>query len=100
TALTKFINNGSTTGAVNFPQVDLPIQKGNHRILSVHKNVPGVLAAINKILSDLGANIQGQYLSTDPEIGYMIVDIDQKVSEEAKERIKKMPTSIRTRILY
>ncbi len=100
TSLIRFINNGSTTGSVNFPQVDLPIQRDSHRILNVHKNVPGVLKDINGIISDLGANIQAQYLSTDPDIGYLIVDLDQRVSEQVKERIKSLPTSIRTRILF
>jgi D-3-phosphoglycerate dehydrogenase / 2-oxoglutarate reductase len=100
TALSKFINNGSTTGSVNFPQVDLPVHEGSHRILNIHKNVPGVLRDINRIISDLGANIQGQYLATDPEIGYLIVDLDKQVSDKVKEQISLLPTSIRTRILY
>ena len=102
TAITKFINNGSTTGSVNFPQVDLPIQiQGQgHRILNIHKNVPGVLKNINSIISDLGANISGQYLATDPEIGYLIVDLDKQLSEKVREQVSALSTSIRTRILY
>ena len=99
-ALTKFINNGSTRGAVNFPEIDLPILHGSHRILNVHKNVPGVLKDINGIVSDLGANIQSQYLGTDNDIGYLIVDLDRKLSDKVKDRIRDLPTSIRTRILY
>jgi len=99
-ALTKFINNGSTRGAVNFPQVDLPVMNESHRILNVHRNVPGVLKDINGIVSDLGANIQSQYLSTDSEIGYLIVDLDRKLSDQVNDKIKQLPTSIRTRILY
>jgi D-3-phosphoglycerate dehydrogenase len=76
------------------------VQKKAHRILNVHKNVPGVLKEINSIISDLGANIEGQYLSTDPQIGYLIVDIDKLVSDKVKDRIAELPTSIRTRILY
>ncbi|MCC6277923.1 MAG: phosphoglycerate dehydrogenase [Oligoflexia bacterium] len=100
TSLTKYINGGSTTGSVNFPQVDLPVQTQVHRILNVHKNVPGVLKDINSIISDEGANIQGQFLSTDSDIGYLIVDLDQRVAEKVKERIKALPTSIKTRILF
>ena len=100
TALTKFINNGSTIGAVNFPQIEAPILEGSHRILNVHRNVPGVLKNINTIMSDLGANIQGQYLATDSEIGYLIVDLDKNVSDKVKERVRALPTSIRTRVLY
>ncbi|MBK9295203.1 MAG: phosphoglycerate dehydrogenase [Oligoflexia bacterium] len=96
----KFINNGSTTASVNFPQVDLPVKQDGHRILNVHKNVPGVLKEINRIISDLGANISGQYLATDSQIGYLIVDLDKQVSDKVKEEIGKLPTSIRTRILY
>jgi D-3-phosphoglycerate dehydrogenase / 2-oxoglutarate reductase len=100
TSLSKFINNGSTTGSVNFPQVDLPVHQGSHRILNIHKNVPGVLRDINRIISDLGANIQGQYLATDSEIGYLIVDLDKQVSDKVKDQISLLPTNIRTRILY
>lgn len=96
----KFINNGSTSGSVNFPNVDLPVKHEGHRILNVHKNVPGVLKEINRIISDLGANITGQYLATDSEIGYLIIELDHLVSERAKDEISKLPASIRTRILY
>jgi D-3-phosphoglycerate dehydrogenase len=99
-ALMKFIDIGTTRGAVNFPEVDLPVVQNSHRILNVHRNVPGVLKDINGIMSDLGANIRSQYLATDSEIGYLIVDLDKNVSDKVKERIKALPTSIRTRILY
>jgi D-3-phosphoglycerate dehydrogenase len=62
--------------------------------------VPGVLKEINRIISDLGANITGQYLATDSEIGYLIIELDHLVSERAKDEISKLPASIRTRILY
>jgi len=101
-SISKFINNGSTTGSVNFPQVDLPMQNQgkSHRILNIHRNVPGVLKDINSIISDLGANISGQYLATEPEIGYLIVDLDKQLSEKVKEQMTALSTSIRTRILY
>src|SRR5512140_3864572 len=76
TSLVKFVNSGATTGAVNFPQIELPATPGAHRILNVHKNVPGVLRDINKIVSDMNANIRSQLLSTDPSIGYLIMDLD------------------------
>lgn len=100
TRLIRFINNGSSIGSVNFPQVDIPILQRAHRILNIHRNVPGVLKEITSIISDLGANIEGQYLATDPEIGYLIVDLDKSLSEKVKDKIKNLPTSIRTRILY
>lgn len=99
-ALTKFINTGATTGAVNFPQVELPQAPGTHRILNVHRNVPGVMRDINTIISDRGANIHAQVLATDPDIGYLIVDMDQDVSHDVKNAISALETSIRTRIVY
>lgn len=96
----RFINNGSTTGAVNFPQVDLPVQREARRILNVHRNVPGVLRDINKIVSDFGSNISAQYLSTDSEIGYLVMDMAIGNADQVCEEIKKLSTSIRTRILY
>ena len=99
-ALIKYINSGATTGAVNFPQVELPLAKDAHRILNVHKNVPGVLRDVNKIVSDCNANIRAQLLSTDPDIGYLIMDLDQDVSQDVKRQIAALPTSIKTRILF
>jgi D-3-phosphoglycerate dehydrogenase len=99
-ALTKFVNSGATTGAVNFPTVELPAPRDAHRILNVHRNVPGVLRDVNKIVSDLNANIRGQILATDPNIGYLIMDIDQDVSDDVSRAIGALETSIRTRILY
>jgi D-3-phosphoglycerate dehydrogenase len=98
--LSTFVNSGTTRGAVNFPQVELPPFKGSHRILNVHKNVPGVLRDVNKIVSDLNANIDSQVLSTDPEIGYLIMDLHQDVSADVSAGIAALETSIRTRVLY
>ncbi|MBC7693511.1 MAG: phosphoglycerate dehydrogenase [Methylotenera sp.] len=100
TSLLGFINNGTSTGAVNFPKVEAEPVPGTHRILNVHKNVPGVLRDINKIVSDLNSNIRGQMLSTDSEIGYLIMDIEQDVSAQVKEAVEKLSASIRTRILF
>lgn len=99
-ALIKYINTGATTGAVNFPQIEVPVAPGAHRILNVHRNVPGVLRDINKIVSDYNANIRAQVLSTDPDIGYLIMDLDQDVSGEVKRGIASLATSIKTRILF
>jgi len=99
-ALVKLVNEGSTAGAVNFPQVDVPMTPGKHRILNVHRNVPGVLRDINRLVSDMGANIAAQVLATDPEIGYLVMDLDQDVSRDVKNAMAALPTSIRTRILY
>jgi D-3-phosphoglycerate dehydrogenase len=99
-ALMKFVNSGATTGAVNFPQVELAMTKGAHRILNIHRNVPGVLRDINKIVSDRNANIRSQLLSTDPDIGYLIMDLDHDVSQDVKKAIAELETSIKTRILF
>jgi D-3-phosphoglycerate dehydrogenase len=99
-ALIKYINSGATTGAVNFPQIEVPVTKGAHRILNVHRNVPGVLRDINKIVSDHNANIRAQVLATDPDIGYLIMDLDQDVSVDVKKAVGALETSIKTRILF
>ena len=100
TSLIKFINMGATTGAVNFPQIEMPQEPGTHRILNVHRNVPGVLRDVNRIVSERNANIHSQMLSTDADIGYLIMDLDQDVSQEVREDIAALETNIRTRILY
>jgi D-3-phosphoglycerate dehydrogenase len=98
--LLKFVEVGSTTGSVNFPQVELPLVRDSHRILNIHRNVPGVLSSINTIIADMGGNIQAQYLNTMGEVGYLIVDVDQKVSQAVKVKIDELPTSIKTRLLF
>jgi D-3-phosphoglycerate dehydrogenase / 2-oxoglutarate reductase len=99
-SLIKLVNAGATTGSVNFPQIEVPVTRGTHRILNIHKNVPGVLRDINKIVSDMHANIRAQVLATDPDIGYLVMDLDQDVSGEVKREIGALQTSIRTRILF
>ena len=100
TSLTKFTNTGTTTGTVNFPAVELPLLPGMHRILNVHKNVPGVLRDVNKIIADLNANIVGQVLATDSNIGYLVMDVAKDVSIEVRDGISKLDTNIKTRILF
>lgn len=97
----NFLRTGSTRGAVNFPNVDLPVlHQGSHRIVNVHKNVPGVLKAINGIVSEVGANIEAQSLSTDQNIGYLVMDMAQGEAKTVAERIAKLETSIKTRVLF
>ena len=98
--LLKFIETGSTTGAVNFPQVELPLVRDCHRILNIHKNVPGVLSSINSIIAGIGANIRSQFLSTLGDVGYLIVDIDKEISDALKGSIEALETNIKTRILF
>jgi len=96
--LINFTNTGSTDSAVNFPEVTVPHKPNSHRILNIHKNVPGVLKEINNILSDY--NVVSQVLSTTTDIGYLIVDVDKEASKDIKKKIAARPTSIKTRILW
>jgi D-3-phosphoglycerate dehydrogenase len=98
-ALTKFVTTGATTGSVNFPIIEVAPPRGARRILNMHRNVPGVLRDINRIVSDLNANIRSQTLATDPDIGYLVMDLDQDVSAEVYEGIAALETNIRTRII-
>jgi len=100
TSLLRFAFTGATTGAVNFPQIEMPRDKDTVRILNVHRNVPGVLRDVNRIVSEHQANIHSQMLSTDAEIGYLIMDLDHDVTSDVYEGIANLATSIRTRTVY
>lgn len=95
-----YINSGNTEDAVNFPNIRLPQQQDRHRFLHIHKNVPGVMAAINKILAEYKLNLVGQFLSTDPEVGYVISDVDNAYNPEVIEALRQIPNTIRFRVLY
>jgi D-3-phosphoglycerate dehydrogenase / 2-oxoglutarate reductase len=99
TSLLKFVKGGATTGAVNFPQVEAPIIPGTHRIINVHRNTPGVLRDINRIVSDFNANIHAQVLSTDANVGYLVMDLDQDVSQQVCDAIAGLETDIKTRMV-
>lgn len=98
--LIKYSDNGTTLSSVNFPEVALPAHRNVHRLLHVHRNVPGVLTAINNILSENEINISGQYLQTNESVGYVVVDVDSKYSEAALKHLKSIPETIRCRVLY
>lgn len=100
TSLLRFLAQGATTGAVNFPQIELPPTRNTHRLINVHRNVPGVLRDINRVVSELDANIHAQILSTNEDIGYLIMDLDHDVVQQVSDRLAVLPTSIRTRVLY
>ncbi len=95
----RFIRIGSSSGAVNFPNVDLPSRPSVSRLLNVHKNEPGVLGEINGLISKAGANIQAQYLATDDKIGYLIVDIEVNDGHGLAQEIQKLSRSIKTRVV-
>jgi D-3-phosphoglycerate dehydrogenase len=96
----RHLKIGSTAGAVNFPSVDLPIHAGARRILNVHKNQPGILSEINAVVSKQGANILGQYLSTDSEIGYLVMDVEKADAAPLAKEIEQLSRCIRTRVIF
>jgi D-3-phosphoglycerate dehydrogenase len=95
-----YINSGNTVDAVNFPNIRLPRQIKAHRFLHIHKNVPGVMAKINKILAKYDLNITGQYLSTDPKVGYVITDLDKEYNKEVIDKLRNVEGTIKFRVLY
>jgi D-3-phosphoglycerate dehydrogenase len=98
--LLKFLNTGSTLPAVNFPRVEPAQLRGRHRILNIHRNVPGVLSDINTIISESHANVESQVLETNSDVGYLVMDLNRGVSEEVRARVSALATNIRTRILF
>lgn len=95
----RYIKTGSSLGSVNFPNADLPMKNGTSRILNIHRNEPGVLGEINTIISNAGANIEGQFLSTDNEIGYLMMDVHSDHAEQLADNIGNLKRSIRTRVV-
>ena len=98
--LIKYLELGTSEGSHTVPPVNLPPQAGTHRILHIHQNVPGVLGEINSRLSNHGINILGQYLKTNDDIGYVILDVDSKISHEAFELLKDIQGTVRARMVY
>ena len=99
--LIKYDGNGSTVAAVNFPQVSLPPHAGTYRLLHIHRNQPGVLAELNAVFSQSGVNISGQYLQTDDQIGYVVIDFEAADGFDAErlEELKHVDGTLRARIL-
>ncbi len=100
TKLIKYLDFGTSEGSHTVPPVNLPPQAGTHRILHIHRNVPGVLRDINTSLSKRGFNVTGQYLKTNDEIGYVILDVDHKISQEAFEILKRIKGTVKARMVY
>ncbi len=98
--LFNYLEKGITFGSHTVPALALPPQEGSHRILHIHKNVPGVLSAINTQLSKHDINILGQYLKTNEEIGYVVLDVDKKLSSKALQLLKEVKETIKVRMLY
>jgi D-3-phosphoglycerate dehydrogenase len=100
--LVRYSDNGSTLSAVNFPEVTLPEHEQSLRLLHIHRNVPGVLSKINEIFSRHNLNIDGQFLRTDPKVGYVVIDITATEEQAAaiRDDLAVIPGTLRTRILY
>ena len=100
--LVRYSDNGSTLSAVNFPEVSLPEHPRSRRLLHIHKNVPGVLSRINEVFSAGNINIDAQFLQTDAEVGYVVIDVaaDATQSSELKDKLASIPGTLRSRVLY
>ncbi len=98
--LLSYLEKGVTLGSHTVPELALPPQQNSHRILHIHKNVPGVLSDINGELSRNKINIVAQYLKTNESIGYVVVDVDKQLSKRAAQLLKEVPNTIKVRLLY
>ncbi len=99
TKLVHYSDNGSTSGAVNFPEVNLADHATARRIMHIHNNEPGVLQAINQAFSGAGINIVGQYLQTLPDVGYVVMDVETDDASPVLKALNEIPATIRTRYL-
>jgi D-3-phosphoglycerate dehydrogenase len=95
-----YINTGSTSNSVSFPNITLPILENAHRLIHIHNNVPGILAKINQVLAENGINIVGQYLKTNDLIGYVITDINKQYDKDLIAKLKAIEHTIKFRVLY
>ncbi|WP_110707175.1 phosphoglycerate dehydrogenase [Salinicola lusitanus] len=98
--LVTYSDNGTTITSVNFPEVALPSHPDKHRLLHIHENVPGVLFEINRVLSENGINIAGQFLQTNDKVGYVVIDVDKAYGKQALEALKQVNHTLRLRVLY
>jgi len=98
--LYMYLEKGITFGSHTVPGLSLPPAEGAHRILHIHKNIPGVLSEINTELSNHKINILGQYLKTNDEIGYVVLDVDKKLSNQALQLLREVKSTIKVRVLY
>ncbi|TNC80174.1 MAG: phosphoglycerate dehydrogenase [Oleiphilus sp.] len=98
--LATYSDTGTSVTSVNFPEVALPAHPNNHRLLHLHENVPGVMSEINQVFSENNINISGQYLQTNEDIGYVVIDVDKEYSDLALEKLKSVKGTIRARVLF
>jgi D-3-phosphoglycerate dehydrogenase len=100
--LVRYSDNGSTVSAVNFPEVTLPEHAESLRLLHIHRNVPGVLSQINELFTRHNVNIDGQFLRTDPKVGYVVIDVaaSEQLAAVLKDELGQIAGTVRTRVLY
>ncbi len=100
--LIRYSDNGSTLSAVNFPEVTLPEHPNSRRLLHIHRNVPGTLSRINELFSAGNINIDAQFLQTDSEVGYVVIDVstDKDQAVALKDQLSTIPGTLRSRVLY
>lgn len=96
----KYSDAGDTTTSVNFPEVSIPVKEGSHRLLHIHKNVPGVLSQINSSFASAGINVLAQSLMTEGDVGYLVMDVDNRNSKEALDKLRDIEETIRVRVLF
>ncbi|PXF29749.1 3-phosphoglycerate dehydrogenase [Pokkaliibacter plantistimulans] len=98
--LVRYSDNGTSTMSVNFPEVALPSHPGKHRLLHIHKNVPGIMSQINSVFSENNINIASQFLQTNENVGYVVIDVDAEYSELALQKLQQIQGTIKTRVLF
>jgi len=98
--MARYSDNGTSISSINFPEVALPAHNDMHRLLHTHRNVPGVMSAINQVFAENNINIRAQYLQTTKEIGYVVIDIDAEYSELALKKLTEVNGTIRCRVLF
>ncbi len=98
--LATYSDTGTSVSSVNFPEVALPAHPDNHRLLHIHENVPGVMSEINQVFSENGINICGQFLQTNENVGYVVIDVDKAYSDLALQKLKDVKGTIRCRVLF
>ena len=98
--LARYSDNGTTTSSINLPAVALPEHGGKHRLLHIHRNVPGVMSAINNVFSENRINVSAQFLQTRDTMGYVVIDIDAEYSEIALKKLAAIEGTIRSRVLF
>jgi D-3-phosphoglycerate dehydrogenase len=98
--LARYSDNGTTTSSINLPAVALPEHAGSHRLLHIHRNVPGVMSAINSVFSENRINVSAQFLQTNDTVGYVVIDIDAEYSDIALKKLAAIEGTIRSRVLF